>query len=491
MNPWEVLGTDKPTPIYVDAKGVEHEAPGNGRTLVGTRYTVTYRNGQMVTYLRRPGAPADGSQDEQESFSTNTQFKDDWDKANGAPARTDITASGGVQTTQVTDQSGNTRVARTEPDPNAPKPAQRAPLTPGEAAADEVKTQELVERRRNSAQHGIPFTDIELQAWIKDEQTYRDAQDEKTRLGARQAQLDKENAAQRAFDNDLKLRGEKRDDAELGIRQQAANRPQVTEVGGRLVAIDRDEKGAPRSTDITPQSNPGEQKAFPQGKLLGEFGQVLVERQQELIEEVKAGKKTNEQAEKELTRYKDIVNTLVTEQVGLGNIQKGAYDSAVRQRGDTLQDDASRRTFATNSLDRVQKTAMENARYLPESARGTMGAAMRGGLEQSLAMAAAMGALKQRNEIQQGSAIMQLMGQSINGTGQSQQGAQAPASQSAASPGGGITINNITPQADPRSFMGMGIDPAHNINNGQITAPGFKAPDPDEEASGGGFPWMA
>lgn len=359
--------------------------------------------------------------------------------------------------------------------------SKKTDLTPGQAADDEVKTQELEERRRNSAKYGIPFTDVQLADWLKDGQKYADARDDKARAEARQAQQDKQELAQREFENSLKLDANRR-----------ANREGVIDLGdGRKGAIEYNPDGTVKQVrDVTPKTDPGPQKPFPQGKLLGQFGQVLVQRQQELIDDVASGKMTNDQAEKEMTRYKDIMNSLVSEQVGIANLHKSVYDTDVRQRGDTLQDDTSRRSYATQAMKQVYDIASENASYMPASMKGQgfMGAALRGGMGLALQMADAMGALKQRNEIQKSAALMTLMGAQLPGVESSQSAVSGPssmASSASGTPGGQPIININVPGAGgtPGGFAGMG---------GDQQQPQPQVPDPNEEDVPGartGFSW--
>jgi hypothetical protein len=236
-------------------------------------------------------------------------------------------------------------------------------------------------------------------------------------------------------------------------------------------------------------------RPFPKGTMLGSLSEVLIDYSNELWEKVRNKEMTEAQAEKEMTRFSGIADVIYQEQSKIGDIQKSTYDTDVRQRGDTLQDTQSRRTFSTNAMTQALDFNKQTAPYLPEGSRENAGKAFMGQLLLSNIMAGMIGGLKNTPEVKKPAALEQLMGAGLGGampqppatinivngvpSAPSQPNFMAPA------------ISGDIPGGMPRLPGGGFAPPGMNLTD-QLRAPGYQAPDEEDplQSRGGGFPWV-
>lgn len=205
---------------------------------------------------------------------------------------------------------------------------------PNYAGGDRA-AQEQIERQRNSATIGIPFTDIERAQWEANRAKEANADSDQARAEARQARLDAEKSAHDAFSRSITERQVTLQETEAARRANEGNW-QPTEVNGRKVLVN---------------TKTGEQKPLDQGTTPGtDFGelQFTVENATRTMLDAfnKAnarrirGEITQEQMNAELKPVFDLGNAEINRANGILQTQRGIFqdESAnFRQRTATAQ----------------------------------------------------------------------------------------------------------------------------------------------------------
>lgn len=233
-----------------------------------------------------------------------------------------------------------------------------------------------------------------------------------------------------------------------------------------------------------PETKSAGMPKIPNDVIIGGHAKVLADVANGLMEEYKAGRRTAQDVNDTIERVRGIMATMVQDQIAATNAQQNLLTSDVTQRGQTINDQISRRSAATSafkdSLDYVQKTAP----YMPASERG------QGGPSPFLAIMKlnqmfqeSMGAMQPIAEATKAAGLQAIMSQRMG-----EQAKQPGPSQSSAASSqqpGGVNINIGVPPA-PSGFMAPAVGdfappPGLTNNDGFVRAPGYVAPDPPED----------
>ena len=139
-------------------------------------------------------------------------------------------------------------------------------------------------------------------------------------------------------------------------------------------------------------------------------------------------------------------------------------------------------------MDRALKLSADNAKYMPESARGQEGDPVIGQLKLELALADRLGALKPVADVKKGAALQQLLGIGLGGQTAQPAAATQPKSPSESVGGGMAPTFNINVNGQPGgNFMAPAMNPDWAIpaksgmkvgDDGMLRAPGYIAPPP-------------
>lgn len=458
----------------MDPKGIAKFGPfeDNQPTSSQFRRQVVFNDGTRGWEIYEYGTDGVQATVPDEKLGTDTKQAADYAEyvRKTTPVRTDTTIENGTQVTRETPEGGQTRITETKPATGQAAAAKgtKTTLENGEMVTREIEADGS--QGRITAQR--PATKAEIDAvngpqpvsGTKREPVPKHPGITKVTKAAKQGTNETEEIY---YENEA---GER---VPTPVDAKEPEKPTYREVDGKLYEVKPDGTLVPARIEGAKST----MTPFPKGSSLGELGRVLVEYQQELTEKVNRGEMTKAEALKEMEAYQGIATTIYQETSKIADIQQGAYNADVTQRGQTLQDVQSRRNFSTNAMTQAYDFNKSTAPYLPADARGGAGNAFLGSLLLNHAMAGASGGMRQVPEVQKPAAYQQILGMP----------GMAPA---AAPPAPNVTIINASPQtaspaptvqADVPRVPGGGFLPPGgplSFTGGQLRAPGYREPDP-------------
>lgn len=264
---------------------------------------------------------------------------------------------------------------------------------------------------------------------------------------------------------------------------QPPSKIQKDETTGKWIEITQDENGKPIVRDVDSQTTikPADLPVL-QSKY-GEIAQGLGQLAQDLNSRVARGEITPEERKTAFEAAHAQASTQVAELNSILENSKAIWSGQVTQRGQSLAETQSRRSFASDAAGRAIQAGAGVAAH---SGKGS-GAAIASGVEALMRMqqqyAQGMGGFKDSPEVGLPPALEQARGMSIPGYGPT---AGAPPAPAPPPSGANVAATNAAAMAGSRSAFGaLGIPPTQSVvGNSPGGAPVAAAPPPAPPPSG-------